>query len=420
MLVAGLMSGTSVDGIDVAVADIAPTLPDAPTPSLLGQVTGTPLALRQVAFTTIPWADALRTEIFTLFSEPTGAAAFCRANFQVAEQFAQAALRALGQFGLPSSAIDLIGSHGQTIWHDVQRGRVTSTLQIGDPSVIAARTGITTVGNFRVADVAVGGQGAPLVSAFDWYLLRPAARLNGVVGGWSAVQNIGGIGNVTLLPPLDQDVAPLAFDTGPGNALIDWAAGEATGGQWRYDVDGELASEGHVDEGLLADWLNHPYFSQSVPKTTGRELFSRSLGQQWQAAAQAKGLNSVDLVATLTALTAASIADAYVRYAPAPLAQVVVGGGGARNPVLMAQLAAQLQLRLGYAVEVCAHEALGIDADAKEALAFALLAYLALQGLPGNVPSCTGATRSTILGQIAPGANYGRVMARVFADKKTR
>lgn len=415
MQILGLMSGTSVDGIDVALAEIAPTLPISAPPPLQGQVAAASVAFRQIAFTTIPWDDQLRAEIFSLFTEQTSAAALCRVNFLVAEQFAQAALRALDQFGLPSTAIDLIGSHGQTIWHDVQAGRVTSTLQIGDPSVIAARTGISTVGNFRVADVAVGGQGAPLVSAFDWHLLRPPPQLNGRAGGWRAVQNIGGIGNVTLLPPLDQDVAPLAFDTGPGNALIDWAAGVATGGQWRYDVDGELASEGHVDEGLLADWLAHPYFSQPLPKTTGRELFSWTLGQQWHSTAQQRGLTAVDLVATLTALTAASIADAYARYAPGPLAQVVVGGGGARNPALMAQLAAQLQLRLGYAVEVCAHERLGIDADAKEALAFALLAYLALHGLPGNVPACTGAQRTTILGQIAPGANYGRLLQQVFA-----
>jgi anhydro-N-acetylmuramic acid kinase len=408
MLVAGLMSGTSVDGIDVALAEINGAPADGS------------LRVQQVAYVSAPWPDALRATIFKLFHGATDAATLCRANFAVAGAFVEAIQSALTQAGLSADAIDLIGSHGQTIWHDVQANRVTSTLQIGDPSVIAAQSGVTTVGNFRTADVALGGQGAPLTSTFDWRLLRPAANLNGVSGGWRAVQNIGGIGNVTLLPPVDQHVEPLAFDTGPGNALIDWAASEATDGEWRYDLHGELASEGRADEALLATWLGHPYFAQPLPKTTGRELFSRALAQGWQAAAYAKGLTAVDLVATLTALTAASIADAYVRYAPGPLAQVVIGGGGARNPVLMEQLATRLEMRLGRAVELCTHEALGIDADAKEALAFALLAYLTIHGWPGNLPSCTGARRSTILGQIAPGVNYTQLMQQVFATLQAK
>ena len=286
-------------------------------------------------------------------------------------------------------------------------GRVTSTLQIGEPAVIAARTGVTTVADFRVADVAEGGQGAPLVSAFDWHLLRPAPAS----GGWRAVQNIGGIGNVTFLPPQDAAAAPLAFDTGPGNALIDWAAGAATGGAWTYDRDGELASEGRVLERLLAKWLAHPFFGAPPPKTTGRELFSVDLARDWRAAVQADGGGPLDLVATLTELTAASIADAYARFAPGPVAEVVVGGGGARNPALMAAIERQLLARLGHPVPITTHEALGIDSDAKEALAFALLAYLCWHGWPGNVPTCTGARRPAILGQIAPGENYRRLLA---------
>jgi anhydro-N-acetylmuramic acid kinase len=407
MRVIGLMSGTSVDGIDVAVADITGTSAQnssAPT-----------LSLRQLAFETVPWPAQARAAIFDLFTASASAAQLCRANFEVAAEFARAVHTTLGNSRIPMESIDLIGSHGQTIWHDVQDGRVTSTLQIGEPAVIAAATGVTTVGNFRVADVAAGGQGAPLVSTFDWLLLRPPPQLNGIPGGWRAVQNIGGIANVTFLPPEGLDASqPLAFDSGPGNALIDWAAAQATNGRQHYDQDGRIAQRGQVAQMLLTGWLQHPYFAQEPPKTTGRELFGIPQAQQWQAECQALGCSPADFVATLTELTAASIADAYARFAPGPVAQVVVGGGGASNPVLMARLAHQLEAQLGYRVEVCSHAVLNINADAKEALAFALLAYLAILGEPGNVPACTGASHATILGQISPGKNYEDVMRRTF------
>ncbi|MGH9818267.1 MAG: anhydro-N-acetylmuramic acid kinase, partial [Candidatus Acidiferrales bacterium] len=171
---------------------------------------------------------------------------------------------------------------------------------------------------------------------------------------------------------------------------------------------------GRVAPALLARWLQHPYLARRPPKTTGRELFGIPQAQQWQMACQEDGLSAADFVATLTELTAASIADAYARFAPGPVAQVVVGGGGAANPMLMARLTHHLQTRLGDAVEVCSHAALGIDTDAKEALAFALLAYLAIHGRPGNAPACTGANRAMILGQITPGENYRTLMQKTF------
>lgn len=401
MRVVGIMSGTSVDGIDVAVTEIQGT-PSSAT-----------LTTEQLAFATLPWDDANRRTIFTLFEEALPAAAYCRANFTLAEAFASAVRQVLDQAHIPLSTIDLIGSHGQTIWHDVIDGQVSSTLQIGDPSVIATRTGVTTVGNFRVADVAVGGQGAPLVSTFDWYLLRPGEALNSISGGWRAVQNIGGIGNVTFLPPQADDQLPLAFDTGPGNAFIDWAAQKATNGQLAYDQDGQLAQQGQISYALLENWLALPYFDQRPPKSTGRELFSSTLANEWWAEAMALGLAAKDFVATITEVTALSIVDAYIRFAPGPVSQIVVGGGGARNPYLLERMAFHLQTQWRQPVELCTHQDLGIDDKAKEAIAFALLAYLAIHGWPGNVPACTGATSHQILGQIAPGPNYRRLLQQV-------
>ncbi|MCX7670783.1 MAG: anhydro-N-acetylmuramic acid kinase, partial [Anaerolineae bacterium] len=394
MRVAGLMSGTSADGVDVAIADIT----GLPPPQ------GEGVRVEMLAFATLPWPEAERALIFDLFAGRGTPAELCRANFRLAEVFADAVQRVAADAGLPLSRLDLIGSHGQTIWHDVAGdGRVTGTLQIGEPAVIAARTGVTTIGDFRAADVAVGGQGAPLVSIFDWLLLRPPSGLHGVEGGWRAVQNIGGIGNVTFLPPMGLDAAPLAFDTGPGNALIDWAARFASDGELAYDRDGRLAGQGRVIEPLLTQWLSHPYFQQPPPKTTGRELFSVQLAEAMRMEAEATGASPEDFVATVTALTAAAIADAYARFAPGPIAEVVVAGGGVHNPVLMTMLRARLTMRLGREVPVVPHDILGFSADAKEALTFALLAYLCAHGLPGNVPVCTGASKAVVLGKIAPG-----------------
>ena len=392
MLVAGMISGTSADGIDVALAEIA-------------GAAGT-IALHPRAFVTVPWPPADRALIFELFANRGSPQTVCRANFVLGKTFAHAIEVAAQLAGVAVDSVELIGSHGQTIWHDADGSCITSTLQIGEPAVIAEQTGITTVANFRVADVAAGGQGAPLVSIFDWLLLRPADDLNGVPGGWRATQNIGGIGNVTFLPPAGTPGLPLAFDTGPGNVLIDWAAAFASAGTLAYDHDGSLAAQGCVDEVLLARWLEDPYLCQPPPKTTGRERYTASFAQALHAEARSAGLDDADFAATVTALTAASIVDAYARFAPGPLAQVVVSGGGAHNPVLMASLYARLAACFGHSVDVCTLETLGIDGDAKEALTFALLAYLCVHGLPGNVPACTGADHARTLGQIAPGRNY--------------
>ena len=329
--------------------------------------------------------------------------------------------------------------------------------------MIAARTRITTIGDFRAADIAVGGQGAPLTSTFDVAMLRPRPG-----AGPRALQNIGGIGNVTFV---SAEGAAVALDTGPGNMLMDAAAARAVPGL-SCDRDGRLAAAGVVSQALLRVMLEHPYawrgrageraravvscvvraragsrgatgaracsyFALPAPKTTGREMFGRAQFEAWAAAGDALGVTPVDLVATMTELTAVTIADAYARFAPPgleearawpgvcgcrtqgaspppPRAQVLVSGGGARNPTLMARLDAALGARLGGAASgaprVVPHDGAGVPADAKEAMLFALLGYLGVCGLPGNVPSATGASRAVPLGKICPGDNFSALM----------
>jgi anhydro-N-acetylmuramic acid kinase len=386
MKVIGLMSGTSVDGIDAAIVEITGAPPN--------------LAAKLLSFTFIPYDEGQRAQIFALFQPHTGTVdRICQMNFAIGEWFAAAALRAIQEAGLTPHDVDLIGSHGQTIYHAVgDDSPVKSTLQIGEAAVIAARTGLTTVADFRVADVAVGGQGAPLVSYVDWLLLRHPARAR-------AVQNIGGIANLTYLPPGDDPAGVLAFDTGPGNMLIDDAARRATAGRQAFDQDGALAARGRVDETLLNELMGHPYLALSPPKTTGREQFGAPFAAQVWARAEALGLAGEDVVATLTAFTAASIADAYRRFLPRLPAEVILGGGGASNPTLVAMLRQRLA-----PARVTTHEALSLSSDAKEALAFAVLAYETIHGRPGNLPHCTGAGAPVVLGKIIPGSNYRELL----------
>ena len=390
MRVIGLMSGTSVDGIDAAAVDITGAPP---------HVTAT---LR--AFTSVPFSEEQRDQIFALF-DPQAATPelICGMNFQLGAWFADAAQQAMAQAGLTADDVDLIASHGQTLFHNVGPDAVTrSTMQIGEAAVIAARTGVTTVADFRVADVAVGGQGAPLVSYVDWLLLRHPVKTR-------AVQNIGGIANVTYLPADSDGHDVLAFDTGPGNMIIDAVAAWHSNGAQRYDVDGRLAAAGRVDEDLLAELLRHPYFALPAPKTTGREQFGAQYARELIATAQARGLSGADLAATVTAFTAWSIADAY-RTLPALPDEIILGGGGAHNPTLRAVLGQALP-----GIRVLTHADVGMDDDAKEALAFAVLGYECWHGRPGNLPSCTQASRALPLGKITPGENFGRLIKRVGA-----
>jgi anhydro-N-acetylmuramic acid kinase len=387
----GMISGTSVDGIDVALVEI--------------DGRGQGASIRTVGFETVPYPDAVRAELLALYDDQRDAVArLCSLNVVVGECFAAAALAACERHGIDPASLHVIGSHGQTVWHQPTHDpalplSVPSTLQIGEPSVIAAATGAPVVADFRVADMAVGGQGAPLAPYLDWAALGDPERDR-------CVQNIGGIGNVTWVPAGGDRDAVIAFDTGPGNILIDALVTLLSGGMQTFDRDGEHAARGRVDAAMLAGLMEDPYLAQRPPKTTGRELYGMARARAW---IDARGLPADaltgdaadarqaarDLVATVTAWTAASIADAYRRYLPAMPADVLVNGGGARNPTLIGMLAERLP-----GIAVAPTDVAGIDADAKEAIAFALMAHDTLAGLPTNIPGATGAKRAVSLGKI--------------------
>ena len=375
MIVIGLMSGTSADGIDAVVVELQ----------------GAPPAIKWdlAAHTHVPHPPALRGEIFAAF-EKGSAAQLCRLNVELGRAFGEAALQVIAAAKLTPAQVHLIGSHGQTIWHDPEAG---ATLQLGEAAVIAEMTGSPVVSNFRPRDMAAGGQGAPLVAYVDALLFAHPRRVR-------SLQNIGGIANLTYLPPSELGPPPglLAFDTGPGNALIDYAAGRATDGQWTFDRDGALAAQGRISQELLDELLAAPYLRQPPPKTTGRELFGAQFGAQVWEQATARGLAPADIVATLTAFTAHSIARAYRDFLPQPPAEVILSGGGARNLTLLAMLRERLPN-----VRVMLSDELGVAAEAKEALAFAVLAYETWHQRPGNLPAATGASRRVILGHITPG-----------------
>lgn len=378
----GLMSGTSADGIDAIVASISGS--------------GSTLMAKILAHRHTTFSPPLRTRILHAGLHGT-VAEICELNFLLGEQFSHAVLDVIQAAKLKPGQITAIGSHGQTV-HHLPNAKYPSTLQIGEPCVIAERTGITTVGDFRVRDMAAGGQGAPLVPYTDWVLFTHSSRPR-------IVQNIGGIGNLTFLPPGAKLNDIRAFDTGPGNMIMDAVVTQLSHGKLTYDRDGKWAAHGRVSEELLAVCLKHPYLKRTPPKTTGREEFGEMFLREFLANGKKLKLDAADLVATATAFTAASIVDAYRRFvfprikpSQLPKLQIILGGGGAKNPTLVRML----YDRIGVG-ELCAHEDFGMDSSAKEPLAFAIMAHETLLGRPSNVPSVTGARRAVLLGKIVPG-----------------
>ena len=381
MIVIGLMSGTSLDGIDAALVRIEGNRPDAIEWEVLGA-------------TTLPFDSEQREQIHAAIVEGN-AERLCRLHADAGEWLARAAIGVADSAGVPLDRVDAIGSHGQTVWHQPPAGeRRGATLQIGDAATIAERTGVPVVSDFRTRDVAAGGHGAPLVPWIDQALFAHPDRRR-------ALQNLGGIGNVTWVPPRGSTEAAFAFDTGPGNAPIDAAVELATGGRATFDRDGRLAARGVADPKLVEELLRHPFFQMPPPRSTGREEFGRPFVKRLAEVLEPEGDGDwLDLVATLTELTARSVADAYRRYLiPRGLDEVLITGGGARNPTLVARIAALLD-----PLPVRSGDVLGVDADAKEALAFAVLAWAHLSGIPANLPAATGAIGPRVLGSYTPGA----------------
>jgi len=368
-LLLGLMSGTSVDAVTAALVRLRGAVPEVSI-ELLGH--------RQ---------HPIPSDVAASVRNPQSlsAADVAVLNFRLGEVFAEAALALMSQVSLTSAHVDAIASHGQTIVHLPDHG---ATLQIAEPSVIAERTGILTVAEFRYRDMAAGGQGAPLVPLADYALFR-SDSLN------RAVQNLGGIANVTWLPAGGSLYGVVAFDTGPGSMVIDEFARLVSDGARDMDVNGETAARGRVDESQLGRLLRHPFFARRPPKTTGREGFGREYAHTVHAELTAAGLSPEDCLATVTALTAASIVESYRAYLPALPDEVILGGGGAHNPTLVAMLRERLP-----GVRLLRHEDFGIPDVAKEAVAFCILANETLLGRPGNVPTATGASRAVPLGKI--------------------
>lgn len=370
-LVVGLMSGTSADGIDAALVEIE------------GNFTDTHVEL--LAFETIPYPDGVADAVRNLTDGTTRQV--CEINFQLGELFAQAALSVIAAAGREPADVHLIGSHGQTVYH-APEAEPRSTLQIAEPCVIAERTGIVTVADFRTRDVAAGGHGAPLIPYVDFILFRDEERVR-------ALQNIGGIANVTVVTPSFDGV--FGFDTGPGNSLLDEFVRMMTDGAQQFDEGGALARRGKVEEDVLRKLLDHPYLAQPPPKTTGRETFGMELARKLFSATPEE--SHTDMLSTLTAFTAHSIGKSYDEFVfpKTPIDEIVLSGGGCRNDYLV-----ELIRGLFGSIPVRTSDEYGVPVDAKEAMGFAVLANETICGNPSNVPAVTGASRPVVLGKIIP------------------
>lgn len=376
MTVVGLISGTSMDGIDVAAAHL--------------DLDRDLVNLRPLGHISIAYQDSLRKDLeAALPPAQTTAAAICKLDNEVGHAFADAADTAVSELA-PDA--DLIVSHGQTLFHWVEESHVLGSLQIGEPAWITERTGLPVVADLRVADIAAGGQGAPLAGLFDALLL-------GDHDVTRASLNLGGISNITVI---GGGVVPVAYDVGPANALIDAAVAHISNGAQSYDADGQIAARGNVDHALLEQLLSEPYYSQPPPKTTGKELFH--LPYLLDAAARVGDVDDDDLVATATAIAAVTVARACRAH---EVDEVIAAGGGVHNPTLMAMLASELG-----EIPIRPIDELGIPSSAKESYFIALIGFLTVHGLNGNLPAATGASRPVPLGALLPGRNGFRLPER--------
>jgi anhydro-N-acetylmuramic acid kinase len=391
-LLAGLMTGTSVDGIDAALVEVS------------GRGIHTHASLKH--FLALPFPDQVRAEILRIASgKMVTAREISQLNFLLGQLYSEAVFQLCREAKMEIHKLDAIGSHGQTIYHQSEPSsfcdrRVNSTLQIGEPSLLAENTGVTVVADFRPRDMAAGGKGAPLIPLADYLLFREARK-------GRVLLNVGGIANLTAIPASARLNQVRAFDTGPGNMVMDALVAHFTRGERHYDQGGEMAASGTVVQELLNVLLKHPFFSRKPPKTAGREEF----GEEFVSQFFRKGGpgSREDLLATAAELTAITVAKAVQEQLlpGSPLDQLIVSGGGAANHHLLRRLQAHLPR-----LEVLTSDDLGIPAEAKEAIGFALLAHATLQCAPGNVPSATGARHPAVLGKVVIGNNYGRWCAK--------
>jgi anhydro-N-acetylmuramic acid kinase len=384
MRIAGIMSGTSLDGIDVAIIDITGS--------------GFKAKINVLTSHSVPYPRQIREALLSVSNTSTQTGDISRLNFLLGELYVEALEETVERAQIPLNTIKLIGCHGQTIFHEGQGAqylgkRVASTFQIGESSVISERTGIDVISNFRERDVAAGGKGAPLVPYLDYLLIRHRGR------GRVAI-NIGGIANLTAIPPNTSTDRVIAFDTGPGNMVIDQLVSRITQGGQTYDRDGVIAASGSADPKLLAKLLRDKYFRAKPPKTAGREQY----GAEFVSKLLDTELSSEDLIATATALTAESIALGVRNFVTPEMRvdEVFVSGGGTHNPTLMRMLSKAMN-----PIPVKESSEVGLDVDAKEAIAFAVMAYETAHQRPSNVPMATGARRSVVLGKLTANGNNG-------------
>lgn len=383
MLVIGLISGTSTDGIDAALVDI--------------KGKGINSKVRLIEFKTYSYPKGVKERIVKA-SKQGNVRTICHLNFYLGELFAKAAIGIARRAGYSLGDIDLIGSHGQTVQHLPKPKRegeymIRSTLQIGEPSVIAERTGVTTVADFRPRDISAGGEGAPLTPYFHYVLFKDPKKSRIVV-------NIGGISNITYIPAGKGLEEIIAFDTGPGNMIIDGVVERLSNKRLHMDKGGRMASKGRIHEGLLERLMSHTFINRRPPKTTGREVFGFPMVGRVVRMAKTMKVSAPDLVTTATAFTAFSIAYNIQRFITPEgfIHEIIVGGGGVKNPVLMRML--RILLR---PIPVLTFEDFGLSSKAIEAMAFALLAKETIEGNPNNVPAATGATRHVVTGKIVKG-----------------
>lgn len=388
-LLVGLMSGTSLDGVDAALVAI--------TTDQQGEI-------RDVSFEDfyyLPYSQELRAVLMDLCRVETARVdQLTVAHYGLSEWYAHAVQQLLQQNNLSCDQVDAVCVHGQTVWHvagsvmfpgPAGERAVRASLQIGELSTLAERLGLPVVGNFRARDLAAGGEGAPLVPYADLILFRDAEK-------GRLLQNIGGIANVTVIPASAKLTEVIAFDTGPGNMVIDELVQWETKGQQRYDEAGKIAASGEVSEKLLQTFLADPYYQLPPPKSTGREVYGRDFAIRFKAEAEKLGLSFADTIATATMLTAATIARAYQQFifSQTNIAEVIVSGGGAHNHTLLQMLKQQLPA----SVSLLTTSEFGVPDDAKEAIAFAILGHETLMGRPSNVPTVTGASHQVILGNV--------------------